>query len=170
MPAPTMLSGAWEVEIVKATTDTLISPTSAGLHDATELSFTTVSGNFYEIEVHLFFNATAVSDTNPQIITGFGEDSDATRGFMYSSAPTTAGSFNLEGGSTDKTDRFTIQPIVYVTDYSLTAAKTPILFKGAHGGAGGTWVVRWGTRTSRTDTYHLLAGSILRYRTIYPAT
>jgi hypothetical protein len=166
----TMLSNQWDDVITKVTTQTLTATTPAGLVDATELSFPVAANTFYEIEVHMLFNATLVSDTNPQVIVGFGEDSDATRGTVYITAPSTAGSFNTEGKSTDKTDRFTIQSIVYDTDYSLSPAVTPILCKGIHGGAGGTWVARWGTRTARTDNYHLLAGSTLRWRTVYPAT
>jgi hypothetical protein len=140
--------------VITAGSDQSIASSTA-LTDDTALTFATVNGATYEIQIDMVYGSPAGGGT-PDIKIAVGEDATTRGAFVQNSLQTTD---TPTAGQIAANQTATAQWGTATTDRIGTLT-------GVYYGVGGTFKVQWAQVTSGANPTIRRAGSILRYRRI----
>lgn len=144
--------GGW-TEVIKSADQDVSSNTVVAADS--ELSFTAVSGQLYEIEAAIIYSS-PVGGGTPDIKYCFGEDTTV-RGMLLISSLST----------TDAAQSVSQTAVSNGANTAGTATAKRLLFgRGMAIGNGGTFAFRWAQNTSGSNATRVHAGSVLRYRPV----
>lgn len=139
--------------VIKATDESVASNTVDQNDD--DLSFLTVSGGQYEIEIILVYGSPAGGAT-PDLKVDLGEDATARGDFLFCGY-----------SNTDTTNLLSLLANQTATAIFGTATTDRICkFWGTYTGGGGIFRVRWAQNTSGVNPTIVRANSLLRYRQV----
>jgi hypothetical protein len=143
--------------VTKAVDESLAANTTLQADD--ELTFATVAGTPYEVELYLYY-ASPAGGATPDIKVALGEDATA-RGQMsvqYLSAAADTPTVNTKAADSTTT-----------SDAGTNAGNRVVVAKGVYYGAGSPFRVLWAQINSNANPVIVRAGSTLAYRALAPA-